>query len=672
MSGGDARVELLERAGLEAVGERRVEEVLPPPFAWSHVVGWEVRPTAKVAADRTDLVAEINAQWHRLARETGILDTDGTFLVDAGGPSRQWRRVRLTADWDLAGVLGERPGQPEFLTLSPDGDTLLGVTTEEYEVWLVAVDRIRERREEVARAAGRETAEERAAAWESLFRRPRPVEKLLDVWANGLSLNPAVPEDLRPRLTRRSSYAMYGALPAEAVDAALADPDWRVRSRAVQDQPHITADQWARVILGERDERQRWLLTMIAADRAAELDEGTCRRLAADPSSRVRGETARLGCLPVALARALVADPDDRVRAVACQTAWPHLDAAARASLVDGPPGYARSRSRLLHHREHPMPRPVFEALEERDLQREALETCLLSRDLAEHLARHGDADERRSLARNPAVDPDLVALLGQDADVWVRNTVAQRADLTEEQRAGIDFDFDPAQHSWALDWIVALHEDEDAMRRLAASAHPLVRRSVARARHLPPDVVARLARDEDRVVQLFLAESCDDAPADMLLEVWQWWDGGLTTPDRPRGHPNFPRHDLLRYADDPRPRMRRLALDDPESTPELVERLSRDASEEVRYRAAADPRLSATAAARLLEDPHEHIRLAAALHPRLPARLLVRLLTSSTGNAEAAARNPGLPVEVMHRMVELLGSETPDGGGSETGPLGE
>lgn len=136
----------------------------------------------------------------------------------------------------------------------------------------------------------------------------------------------------------------------------------------------------------------------------------------------------------------------------------------------------------------------------------------------------------------------------------------------------------------------MALHEDEEAVRRLAASAHLLLRSSVATARRLPPDVVERLARDEDRVVRLFLAERCDDAPADVLLEVWQWWNGSYSTPDRPYGHPNFPRRDLLRYADHPHPRLRQLALDDPDSTPALVERFSGDEDAEVRLRAATDP----------------------------------------------------------------------------------
>lgn len=653
MSGGDELVELLGRAGLEVVGERRVEEVPPPPAVWRHVIGSEVEPTVAVADDRPDLVAELNAQWHRLASEAGILGGDGVFLIDfSGNKGRRWVRVRLTDGWDLAGVLGPRPGQPEFLTLSLDGDTMVGATTEEYAVWLVAVDRLGERREEAARAAGAETAEERAAAWVSLFEGPKPLGKLLDTWADGLSLNPATPKELRSKLWERSHYGMYSALPTEAVDAALAHPDWQVRSRAAEVQPNITPEQWSRVLLGEQNERQRWVLTLLAAERRAEVPEDTCRTLAADPSARVRSEAAGLKGLPASVSVALAADPDGGVRYAACKSAWPHLDTSARHRLLNDSEDKVRAEALLLHHQDHPMPRSVYEA---EGVGNRALETCLLERGLAEHLARNGQSGERGSLALNPRLDPDLVALLGEDRDAGVRFVVSCRADLTEEQRAGILYDFDPGGHYFPLDWVVALHDDRDAMRRLAASSHPLVRRSVARARHLPPDAVALLADDEDRVVQLFLAESCDDAPADMLMRVWQWWDGSLTSPDRPRGHPNFPRHDLLRYADDPNPRMRRLALDDPESTPELVERLSRDSSEEVRRRAVTDPRLSAAAAARLLEDPHEHIRSAAARHPHMPARILVQLLRQGTGSAETAARNPALPVEVMRRMVEPL-----------------
>ncbi|KUO06834.1 hypothetical protein [Streptomyces sp. DSM 15324] len=133
---------------------------------------------------------------------------------------------------------------------------------------------------------------------------------------------------------------------------------------------------------------------------------------------------------------------------------------------------------------------------------------------------------------------------------------------------------------------------------------------------------------------------------------MWRWWTGSFSHPDRPHSHPNFPRRDLLRYADDPSPRMRRLALDDPDSTPELVERFGRDASEEVRARAAADPRPSAASAVRLLSDPGETVRAAAARHPELPAHTLVGLLRDLS-TAQTAARHPGLPVAVMRRIVD-------------------
>lgn len=656
MGGNDELTELLGRAGLEVVGERRVEEVLPPPVAWRHVIGGQTKPTVALADDRPDLVAALNAQWYRLASEAGILGGEGVFLIAVSGAgSGSWTRVRLGEGWDLAGVLGVRPGQPEFLTLSLDGDAMVGATTEEYAVWLVAVDRLRERREAAARAAAEETPEDRAAAWERLFQGPKPTEGVLDAWADALSLNPATPKELWPRLVDRSWYAMRRALPADVVDVILAHPDGKRRMRAAEYQPNISPEQWARVILAEADTRQRWLLTMLAADRRAELPEDACRRLAADPSARVRSEAARLKDLPAAVAVALAADPDGGVRAGACRAAWPHLDASAREALLADPHDVVRARVLLLHHREHPMPRAVFETLES---DREALESCLLEPGLAAHLARHGHPAERRALAGNPRLAPELVVLLGDDLDAGVRFAVSTRPDLTEEQRAGIRYDFDPGVRYPALDWVVALHRDPDAVRRLSASSHPLVRRSVARARHLPPEVVERLAHDEDRVVQLFLAESCDDAPAETLMRVWQGWDVSLTAPDRLRGHPNFPRQGLLRYADDPSPRMRSLALDDPRSTSDLVERFSRDPSAEVRYQAAVDPRLPAVAAARLLEDPYEHIRGAAARNPRLPARLLTQLLRS--GGVETAARNPALPVEVMRRMVDRLSPAEP------------
>ncbi|MFE9855319.1 hypothetical protein [Streptomyces sp. NPDC005780] len=216
-------------------------------------------------------------------------------------------------------------------------------------------------------------------------------------------------------------------------------------------------------------------------------------------------------------------------------------------------------------------------------------------------------------------------------------------------------------ERSYAVWWIAALHADADAMRQLAVSPNPRIRRSVARSPRLPSDVVDLLAHDEDRIVRLFLTESCEDAPADLLLEVWRWWPGSLSFPGRPRNHPNFPRHDLLRFADAPEPRMRLLALDDPASDAALVERFSHDPDAQVRSSAAGDLRLSPESAVRLAGDADEGVRRTAWRNAVLPPAVLVSLLLDEH-SAQDSARNPAIPTAVMHRMVALAAPSSADG----------
>ncbi|MFJ9822806.1 PE-PGRS family protein [Streptomyces sp. NPDC101160] len=662
----------LERAGLERVGTWYVDRGMPPNRA-RRLLAWAApAPAAVLPRTATDAFRE---EWRRLAYAAGLADQDGVVLVDGG--QAIWAYARLDAEADPYALLDDGAGDSAsagdgygFQTMSTDGETLLAVTVAGEEIRLSVLDRLSERNEEAAREAVRETAQEREAAWASLF---EPFEKCATVeesvaveesmegglserlrhaWARGLARNKTVPAHLRHGLLGLNVWSLYGALPPETIEAALTHPEWRVRATLAEVHPHLTGEHWERLILGEEPERHRWILALLAAERRAEVSEEACRQLAADPSTRVRQEAARLTGLPVPVRRALAADSDGTVRANACPTAWPYLDDAQRQALLADPVAGVRTAARRAHHQQHPVTKADLDA---GDLPGDVLETCRLDREPAEHLVRHGDPAQRAALAENPHLEPDLVAELGRDADAHVRHRVALRPDLTEQERASIDFEFDPASRQHTLPWVAALHDDPDAMRRLAASAHPLIRRSVARAPHLPQDVVGKLAVDEDRVVQLFLAESCEDAPADMLLRVWKWWTGNLSFPGRPRSHPNFPREGLLRYADDPDPRMRQLALDDPLSSAELVERFSRDTATEVRYRAATDPRLTPASAVRLLSDPERHIRSAALRDHRLPATVLVPLLRD-VETADDAAMNPALPPDVVDRMIALSG----------------
>ncbi|MFE6888307.1 hypothetical protein [Streptomyces sp. NPDC057694] len=620
--------ELLPCAGLTVVEDMRPGSLFPPEAGWRIARGI----AAPAGAVREALDA---AWWRRLA------DADGEFLVAVlghriGGNDSWWTRVRHAGD----GVPG-LTGDPGFVALSLDGQVLLAEVPGADGPRVTALDRLPERLEEAAAAAGRETEVERAEVWAAMPGRPTwPLH-----WAERVGSNPAAPDELLIRLLDVETGFLHGCDRPAVLDAAVAHPDPQVRSQPADTfRPKLTSDQWLRLIRAEPSSSRRVRWAERARAWGVQLPGDLYDGLLAGPS---RAQAAELPGLPAHHLPGLAADADPQVRATVCAR-WEDLSAPLRARLLADTDDAVRTTALLAHHNGVPMPRDVFAAL---PAPRLALEQCSLSPELEAELVRDEDAEVRRALAANPRLSAHGVAVLAEDPYGDIRSTVALRPDLTEEQRSAVRYDFDPTSMSLALPWVEGLHGDADAMRRLAASSHPLIRRSVARARHLPPDVVERLARDEDRTVRLFLAESCDDAPAEMLLEVWRWWDGSFSHPDRPRSHPNFPRTGLLRHAADPAGRMRRLALDDPQSTPVDVARLARDPEAEVRHRAAEDTRLSPADAVRLLNDPAAHVRGTAMRSPRLPARVLAGLLHNRDTACEAVT-NPSIPVSVLYRIL--------------------
>ncbi|MEU4066378.1 hypothetical protein AB0F25_28970 [Streptomyces wedmorensis] len=214
---------------------------------------------------------------------------------------------------------------------------------------------------------------------------------------------------------------------------------------------------------------------------------------------------------------------------------------------------------------------------------------------------------------------------LATDPDEAVRLAVSLRPELDEPQRMAIDFTVgDRARGD--VEWVRHGLTDPEVLRRAATSAHPLLRRTAAQSPHLPSDLLRRLARTEDPVVENLLSIHHPDTPQEVLMRVFARL-GGTFSAWMAQTHPRFPRHGLAaRYADHPDGNYRRLAVRDPAATPELIELLSHDPEVWTRQAAAGDPRLPLG-------------RLREALHvPEL---------------ASSAGANPALPEEEMTAVVD-------------------
>lgn len=343
-------------------------------------------------------------------------------------------------------------------------------------------------------------------------------------------------------------------------------------------------DAGVRRAVGENDHVDIEALAILAADATPRV------RLVAVVMANDRGLT-----FPAALVAQLQNDASDRIRSEAQHQAVRLAEASAPASRGAG---------------------PVAPPLKPRAPELPTAE--------AESLIASPDSSIRAGAAWNPRVPRSLALRLADDPDDRVRLRLSLREDLSDEQRQAIAYIVPDGYHE-SPPWIKDLETDDEALIRLASSSHVLIRRSVARFRHLPAQVVALLADDEDFFVKLTLCQNCSDAPHELVIEMYAWWHGKtswfLTF------HPNFDRPGLARYSRHVNDRLRHLALRDPELTVDEVVRL------------AADPL----------------IRSAALRDARMPTADLQAALLEGP-RAQAAAGNPKLPDSVMHALLDLAG----------------
>ena len=449
----------------------------------------------------------------------------------------------------------------------------------------------------------------------------------------GLAWNPAAPDDVLLRLLSPDARVAWlwlclrSEFTPDLVDAIVGHPDLRVRGAFAEswtaspaDRARLVDDPERKVRLGLGSGPEPFRLEV------APLPDAVYERLLADPEDDVREWTALSHSIPLRLLAGYTDHTDPKVRAVACR-AWDDLAPGVRETLLADPDEAVRRAASLRACPDDAARTDELLATPGGRNRDDVLRRGRLTRATAERLVANEDAWERSAIAWNPSLPPDLVARLASDPEHAVRLAVSARPELTEEQRAAIDYEVRPEDRLRPVRWVWDLRDDLEALRRAATSAHPWLRRTAAANPCLPADLVDGLAHDEDAGVRLLTCEYQPDAPPDVLLRTALEWSG--YTRSLLLDRPQFPGRGLARYADDADPSRRVLVFRDPDAAPELIRLLSHDENGWVRGTAAADPRLAPDRIEELLTDP---------------------------ATAYGAAHNPALPPDVMHRLLDELG----------------
>ncbi|MEU0552950.1 hypothetical protein [Dactylosporangium sp. NPDC006015] len=190
----EQRITRLAHAGIQVLRAWPLSDgaVTPPDVAWE-AFGCDATTTRvdrTVDNDDPDYVVRGNEMWHSMAREFGLFDADGTFLLSVRtGPGDfedpQWFEVRLAPEWDVFGrggeelVLGHGARTPAFVMHSKDGALLLASGWYQFVSTVLVVPRpwtaAALRRSAEDRLAKRERTEERRTAARQWLARPSGV-----------------------------------------------------------------------------------------------------------------------------------------------------------------------------------------------------------------------------------------------------------------------------------------------------------------------------------------------------------------------------------------------------------------------------------------------------------------------------------------------------------------
>ncbi|MFE2585027.1 hypothetical protein [Streptomyces sp. NPDC059378] len=443
---------------------------------------------------------------------------------------------------------------------------------------------------------------------------------------SGLGRNPAAPEDVLVRLAvheagRHGLSLRRGRLADAVAEAMLAhgDDSTAVRLHGDRISPAMRRRIAGHPVPAIRDAFANFVREMVECGAGlpiAALEEGYGRArtaLVGAPNAKLRAAVAQAWYdRPLTVQVGLLADPDPAVRAAATFHRQPGV-----------PPEW---RDRCLAD-------PAVRANVARYVP--------LTPDQFAQLMRSEDERVHQAVAGNPHLTAEMVARFLDVEDPQVRVEMAQSRHvddatrhrlyaLLEAQRAAGSIEAEVALHwnssepQWLREapleeriayldspftifrYVLATCRDlpEEAWRRLDADPELRVRRAAARRPDTPPEVLERLVRAHGDVFHV----------RPLLVE-----------------HPNFPRHALRTFVDEPSP--------------------------DVRYVALQDPELPVAALRRLAEAAETHLRRGVARHPHVTDALLERLLSDPDPEVvDDAAANSALPSARMHRILTVAG----------------
>ncbi|MDG6108613.1 hypothetical protein [Dactylosporangium aurantiacum] len=463
---------------------------------------------------------------------------------------------------------------------------------------------------------------------------------------DGLAVNPALPDRLIRRvieLRLDSRWVTQRTAPsADLADAVIATGDHRLLHALALNRglPHDIRLRLAR----NPDDGVRAALVIGGRDGDPDL----FARLIDDPSAQVRRYLAEGDNVPAGLRARLAHDPDPEVRATLARW-WPAAPEHVRRVLLTDAADTVRAAACATYYARLPHPVPpadLLPALLDDPVTRAgAVRHAALTPALAARLAEDPDEEVRRELAGHPHLPPELRERLTEDPNPRVRVGVFARPDTPEPARAAVvagirvvdplaDLDDDGLEHMFAdlelrtlrLAWVT-----DDPLPHVS-SPYPCFRASAARSPALPPQAVARLLADEvSDVAAAALSRAPHLADVATAARIDREFRPVKHSRWRPADCYPFPPDALRRFAADPDPRMRQLAVRDPDLPVALAERLAADPDPSVRKAVADHPRLPVGTLRAMLRDPVPWVAGAAAAVPALPVGDLERLLHAAS-----------------------------------------